>query len=350
MIVLLAPQSSNISGGYLYNRYVAAEMPKNRFTYLQLPALEPRMQSFDIPSAATLLLDSLYFSSPEWVVRLQSRARASHASLAMLVHYLPSLDPTLPPEAAEELQKAENTCLSCCMQAVVTSGYMKSVLQQRAALEPALLRGLPIAVARPGLSYSAPAANAPLESGVEPRLLTVANWTAAKNHRFLLPVLSAANDLDWSWEIVGRGDASGVLLDRFRQTARDYGLTNRISIVDQISPPEVRRRMQSADLFLYPSRFESYGMVVAEALAAGLPVIANRTGGIPEVVGDAQAAILCTTEDDGAARAEWGQSVRQLISDRHKRSQMSSAAAGRARTLPAWSDTAAAILAALEQN
>lgn len=350
MIVLLAPQSSNISGGYLYNRYVAAEMPENRFTYLQLPALETRMRSFAIPSAATLLLDSLYFSSPEWVVHLQSRSRASHASLAMLVHYLPSLDPTLPPEVAEELQQAENTCLSCCTQAVVTSGYMKSVLQQRAALEPGLLRGLSIAVARPGLSYSTPADNAYPATGVEPRLLTVANWTTAKNHRFLLPVLSEFDDLDWSWEIVGRGDESGELIHRFRQTARDYGLLDRISIVDQVSPPEVGRKMRQADLFLYPSRFESYGMAVAEALAAGLPVIANRTGGIPEVVGDAQAAILCTTEDEAAARAEWGRSVRQLINDRHKRSQLSSAAADRARALPAWSDTAAAILAALEQN
>lgn len=357
MIVLLAPKSNSISGGYIYNRSITAEMPENRFMYLQLPAQETSVQSFGVPSDATLLLDSLYFSSPDWVVSLKSHSHSSNTSLAMLVHYLPSLDPTLPPAVAKELQKAETTCLSCCTQAVVTSYYMKSVLAQRAALEPALQTGLSLSVAQPGLNAPDSTTNEPPAAENEAlwpeaalRLLTVANWTAAKNHRFLLPVLSDIDHLPWSWEIVGQADQSNTLIDQFRQTARHYGLANRIRIEAQISPAEVLRRMQQADLFLYPSRFESYGMVVAEALAAGLPTIANRTGGIPEIVGDTEAAILCTTEQTATARGDWGRAIRLLMDDRHTRTRLSRAAVDRARDLPSWSDTAATILAALEQN
>jgi glycosyltransferase involved in cell wall biosynthesis len=55
-----------------------------------------------------------------------------------------------------------------------------------------------------------------------------------------------------------------------------------------------------ADLFVLPSRRESFGLVLAEAMAAGLPVIATQVGAIPEVVKDGETGILVPPEDPSA--------------------------------------------------
>ena len=60
---------------------------------------------------------------------------------------------------------------------------------------------------------------------------------------------------------------------------------------------------RAADLVVAPSRAESYGMVVAEALARGIPVVAARVGGVPEAIAGSTAGILIPPNDPGALRA-----------------------------------------------
>lgn len=384
MVVLLAPHGTSLSGGYLYNQHIAAELPAERFRYLQLPyPPQPRqLADLAVPADAALLLDSLYFAFPDWIEEL---AHAHRGSLAMLVHYLPSLDPTAAPPAAGALRKAEIRCLSCCDHIIVPSRYLQSEVHRliaqlssrsgasgsspgrrgscrdgrgssggRGPSSPA------VSVAQPGAQKTdwRGAAGDP-DGRVSPRsnsekaalqLLTVANWTAAKNHAFLLPQLQEFKQLNWIWRIFGQADESGVLVAEFKRKAAVRSLSDRIQIGPQISPEEVARQLRRADLFLYPSRFESYGMVLAEALYAGVPVIANRTGGIPEAVGDGPAAVLCNGGDEFSLRGEWHQALKELLTDKDTREQMRRAAAHRARKLPSWSTTAAAVMAALEHN
>lgn len=60
---------------------------------------------------------------------------------------------------------------------------------------------------------------------------------------------------------------------------------------------DVAKLMRQSSVLIHPARSEGFGLVVAEALACGLPVVASRSGGIPEVVGDCPAALLCESED-----------------------------------------------------
>ena len=62
------------------------------------------------------------------------------------------------------------------------------------------------------------------------------------------------------------------------------GLDDRITLAGEKPPEAVRDAYRAADLFVLPSFYEGYGMVYAEAMAHGLPIIATRAGAIPETV------------------------------------------------------------------
>lgn len=108
--------------------------------------------------------------------------------------------------------------------------------------------------------------------------------------------------------------------------ARQLGVSQAVHFlgrIDMIAP-----LLADADLFLLPSQSESFGLSALEALACGVPVIASRAGGIPEVVLDGETGVLCHVGDvDGMA----GAAVR-LLRDRRQWEVMSAAAAVDART------------------
>ena len=367
MIILIAPESRLVSGGYLYNRHIADSLPEEQFRYLRLPmkpggrthsrpAAPKTLHRFGVTPDAHLLLDSLYFAHPRWV---ESLASSHNGPLSMLVHYLPSRDPLLPQDIAETKHRDEASCLSCCRRAVVPSHYLKSELQR---LHP---KAPPITVAPPGTAAAPKPVNSNDVKQPAVQLLTVANWTASKNHHFLLPILAELSKLPWKWSIYGRADETGALVQEFLSTAQSLRIDSRIHIGTQLSPKEVMDKLHRADLFIYPSLFESYGMVVAEALAAGLPIVANRIGGIPEVVegfslndkaptgaireakGGA-AAVLCNFEPPRGSQQEWRTSLARLIQHPQERQNLGAAALERARTLPSWHATADTILSHLE--
>ena len=78
---------------------------------------------------------------------------------------------------------------------------------------------------------------------------------------------------------------SGPLENALKEQATSLGITNRVRFLGQI--PNVRRLFSAFDLFVLSSDHEPFGMVLLEAMAAGVPVIATGCGGAPEVVGDA---------------------------------------------------------------
>jgi glycosyltransferase involved in cell wall biosynthesis len=85
--------------------------------------------------------------------------------------------------------------------------------------------------------------------------------------------------------------------------------------------------LAAADLFLLPSETESFGLSALEALATGVPVVASRVGGLPEVVRDGETGVLCEVGDvDAMARAAIG-----ILGDRARWTAMSTLAAADAR-------------------
>lgn len=96
---------------------------------------------------------------------------------------------------------------------------------------------------------------------------------------------------------------------------------SRIEFVGHVPNDKMPGFLNSLDIFVLTSRFESFGVSALEASACGLPVVAFNTGGLHEIVQDSQTGYLVEGEDP----AQFGNAVRVLIQDETKRHKMGKA-------------------------
>jgi glycosyltransferase involved in cell wall biosynthesis len=174
------------------------------------------------------------------------------------------------------------------------------------------------------------------------RALCVAQWIPRKGILDLVLAWTLHERSGASLELVGETDAD-----------RDYAASVRAAIADSpeasitVSGPvddvTLGAVYAAADLFVLPSRYEGYGVVYAEALAHGLPVIACDVGPVPELVGE-EAAVLVPPGDVEALSG-----ALDLLNDAGMRSRMSAAARRRAEALPRWEDTTAGFVRVLRE-
>ena len=117
----------------------------------------------------------------------------------------------------------------------------------------------------------------------------------------------------------------GVDLEPARNLAAELGILEHVTFMGPVDRvPEV---LSQLDLFLLPSEYESFGLAALEAMACGVPVVASRTGGLPEVIEDGKCGYLCEVGDvkTMAERAA------ELLGDKQKITRFSAAARERAR-------------------
>ena len=158
---------------------------------------------------------------------------------------------------------------------VTTSGWTRGRVLDLHGLPPARVR-----VARPGVEPPPLARSTPHGR----RLLCVAAVIPDKGHDVLLAALARLADLAWSWCASAAGSAT-------RRTPLSWsGLTPAARAATGCASSaragaELAASYAAADLLVLATRLESYGMVVTEALARGLPVIATAVGGVPEALG-----------------------------------------------------------------
>ena len=138
-------------------------------------------------------------------------------------------------------------------------------------------------VVPPGVDAAEVAAGTP--SGG--RLLCVGAVTPLKGQDLLLDALATVDDPAWRCVCVGALDLDVEFVARLRRLAEDRGLGDRVCFTGPLTDDELDRAYAEADVLVLASRAETYGMVVTEALARGLPVIAREVGGVPEALGHA---------------------------------------------------------------
>lgn len=136
------------------------------------------------------------------------------------------------------------------------------------------------------------------------RLICVASYEEVKGHRYLVEAcrLLRERGVDFALELVG----DGPLRDRTEERIRDHGLDDRVEVAGPLPRPEVVRRMRAADAAVLASvrtprgKREGIPVVLMEAMASGLPVVASDLSGIPELVEDGRTGFLVPPREPGA--------------------------------------------------
>jgi len=129
----------------------------------------------------------------------------------------------------------------------------------------------------------------------------------AKGYDVLLRALALLDGRRAELEIVGDGPRR----PQYEALARELGLEGRVHFAGYRPKPELAERMRGADLFVLASRFENNPCVVLEAMASGLPVVATRVGGLPELV-DERSGLLAEPRSPESIAGRIGEALDRL--------------------------------------
>jgi glycogen(starch) synthase len=134
--------------------------------------------------------------------------------------------------------------------------------------------------------------------------------------------------------VVGKDTPNTEMAETYREAflrthGRDRGIAERVRFVGEVSDAALYQFYADCDVFCVPSRYESFGLVYIEAMMFGVPIVATRVGGVPEVVQHDGNGFLVEPEDpaalaealrrlvaDGALRAQFGRASRALYEER----------------------------------
>jgi glycosyltransferase involved in cell wall biosynthesis len=133
-------------------------------------------------------------------------------------------------------------------------------------------------------------------------------------------------------EVVLHMVGTGPRLDQYRVLARDLGVEQSVIFEGFVEHDQMPAHYARADLFVLPSRRESFGLVLAEAMACGLPVVATTAGAIPEVVVDGVTGLLVQPDSPEALAS----AVVSLLNDPQRMKTMGAAGSERVRELFTW--------------
>ena len=320
------------TGGYAYDRRVLALLPQFgvRAHHVELPG------GFPAPTAADLagtqrLLASL---SPETIILVDGLAYgampagligALRNSIVALVHHPLCLEAGLGKARQAELYALEKAALILAKRIVVTSPITAATLTSDFAVPIEK-----ITVAEPGTDPAARAHG----TGAPLQLLAVGSVVARKAFDTLVHALASLRGHDWRLAIVGPTDRSAEALATLHAAIHETGLGSRIALIGPVGSEKLDEFYASADLFVMPSLYEGYGMVLAEAMARGLPIVCT-TGGAAAVTVPDGAAIKVPPGNEELL----GAAIRRLLDDAGLRRRLSDVSWTAGQKLPRWEDT-----------
>ena len=330
----------NPTGGYAYDRRVMELLPAFGVSvnHLQLPASFPNPTDEDLNETRELVCgpdngSPLVFDGLAYGALPDDILHAIKARVIALVHHPLFLETGLPHARKVELKESEEVALRRANQIVVTSKATKRILIERMNVP-----SIKVTVAEPGTdpAQRATGTGAPLQ------VLSVGAVLPRKGYDVLVEALAGLPDVDWRLTIAGALDRNPGAVETLQATIQTHGLQDRVTLAGKVVPATLDRFYESADLFVSASLFEGYGMVLAEAMARGLPIVTSAGGAAAETAGETAALHV----EVGNVK-EFSAALRRALTDKKLRDRLADAAWEAGRTLPTWHETARRIAAVI---
>ena len=341
-----------LSGGFLYDRMNIEYLRRrgDRVIIFSLPSgsysrnLADNFSAVFLKSLAESPLDILIedeLNHPSlFLLNRRLKRRAGYPVLS-LVHHLRSSEPT--PWLLKALyRQIERLFLE------TIDGFIVNSATTLRSVEMLLATRRPSIIAHPGCDHlpagiDLDAVEARCRQPGPLRILFLGNVIPRKGLHTLLTALTGLAGDTWTLTVAGGTgmDASYSRLVR-QQAERTRG---RVEILGTVSRDELVRLLAESHCLAVPSFYEGYGIVFMEAMGFGLPVIAARSGAVPEIVTDGREGALI---EPGNA-ASLSRVIERLIRDRRLLESMSLNALARHRLFPKWSDCGSTIRSFLEE-
>jgi len=342
LIFALPGDPETRTGGYIYDKRLAEGLRALGWTVesLRLPQVLGRpdavahahAQLVRVPDGVPVMIDGLALG----VLPEAAAAVAARGPLIALVHHPLALETGLSRADFEALARSERAALAHANRVVVTSTATAKAL----VADYGVSRDR-IAVALPGVD----AADTAIGCRAPFTLLSVGSLTPRKGHAVLLAALSLLERSDWRLRIAGSPRHDPAQAARLQGLAAESSHSKRISFEGEVDSATLARLYRDADLFVLPSFHEGYGMVLAEALARGLPIVATNAGAIPQTV-PADAGLLVPPGDPDALAA----ALERAMGDGQTYAGLRAGAMAARARLPRWDDAARIVADVLERT
>lgn len=331
------------TGGYAYARALLghAEAVGIELVLVPLPAgyptptpndiAETERQFAKLPATATVLVDGLaYGAMPEQLVA------GLPQKLVALVHHPLALETGITAETATRLERRERKALAHADAVIITGAETANILHETYCVAPER-----ITLAEPGVAERARAITDPSEI---PRLLSIGAVSPRKGYDTLVDALTRLHQSPWTLDIVGditRDETTSLkLAEQIYRTRQG----DRIALHGAVPDDALDRLFRTSHLFVLPSRFEGYGMVLTEAVAYGLPIVATET--TPSLKTIPPDACIGVPVDHPEALAA---AIRSVLEDPERLAAMSDAAWAFANQLPRWTTTTETVARLLKE-
>lgn len=324
------------TGAFGYDRSVLRKLPQHgvHAMHVALPGAFPEPSKQDLadcaaiirslPTSAILLIDSLAYSAmPSEMIRSFGRP------IVAVCHHPLALENGISAIKAQALHLSETTALALADHIIVTSSLTARILEGDFTVPRDK-----ITVAVPGTTRKVRA----MGSGQGTlELLAVGSIVPRKGYGVLIEALAGLKQRNWRLRIAGAARALDTVNALQAQIERE-GLTGRVQLMGALRDRDLDALYEKSDLFVMASLFEGYGMVLAEALQRGLPIV-TTTGGAASLTVPDGAGLKVAPGDVDALRG----ALESALSDPALRSTLSDAAYEAGQKLPSWDDTTAII-------
>lgn len=280
---LIPGDINTLTGGYIYNKrmvngllnkghQVEVHSLMNDFPF---PSPESKKKCaetlFAIPKGDFIIIDSIVFGA---IPDLLKKIKRFHPIIA-LIHLPLSMGTGYSADQRSRLLILENEAFEYADLIIVTSAFTRNLLIEMGINPSRLVTIIPGAEALLHKQKYCP---------IPRKFITVSNYTPNKGYLLLINALSELKHLKWTLDCYGNPEFDPEYFKELSDLITHNNLTEKIFLHTAVSGKELSEAYVNSDLLIHPSEFETYGMVLTEALSHGIPVVASLCGAISQTL------------------------------------------------------------------